>query len=73
MTSIKKGDVVSARTAEDQWVTLRAASGVTKGLDFPVVWLMEEERWAAAAASDDPRKTAIPWPVEDVRAEGGTL
>lgn len=68
MSSIKPGSRVHARTAEDAWVTLRAATGVTQGLDFPVVWLLEEERWEEAVArGQDARPGALPWPVEDVR------
>lgn len=69
MTSIERGTRVLARTAEDAWVTLRATTGVTQGQDFPVVWLLEEERWEQARqqGSDDFQAGALPWPAEDVR------
>ncbi len=57
-----------ARTADNQWITLRAATGIEPGRDFAVVWLLEEERWEQAVAEhQDARKSALPWPAEDVQ------
>lgn len=70
MNEVVPGARVEARTADNQRVHLRAATGVTQGADFPVVWLLEEERWMEAIASGArPEDGAIPWPAEDVRAE----
>lgn len=66
MKNIEQGTPVLARTADDAWVRLRATTGVTQGVDFPVVWLLEEERWAQALADGD-TSAALPFPAEDVR------
>ena len=68
MSEIEQGSRVLARTAENAWVRLRAASGVTDGVDFPVVWLLEEERWQKALADGDTSE-ALPFPAEDVRPD----
>lgn len=68
MSMIERGSRVLARTADDTWVPLRATTGVTQGMDFPVVWLLEEDRWADAVARGlDTRPHALPWPADDVR------
>jgi len=67
MSQIEQGHRVRARTADDTWVTLRAATGVEPGLDFPIVWLLEEDRWEKALAEhSDAQRQALPWPAEDV-------
>lgn len=46
---------------------LRATTGVEPGFDFPVVWLLEEDRWEQAMAeAQDAQRFALPWPAEDV-------
>lgn len=70
MDKIQPGSHVRARTAENRWVTLRAASTVTDGIDFPVVWLLDEEAWTAASEGKAYRP-GVPWPAEDVRVEEG--
>jgi hypothetical protein len=73
MNAVEPGDVVRARTADDQWVVLRATSAVTQGLDFPVVWVLDEERWAAAvSAGRAPSVEGTPWPAEYVVPEEGS-
>ena len=67
MNPIEQGNLVRARTADDTWITLRAATGVQPGLDFPIVWLLEEDRWEKALAEQsDAQGQALPWPAEDV-------
>jgi hypothetical protein len=62
---IKRGDRVVVRTAFDQYVPRRAATGATMGEDFMVVRVCTEDEWAAAQAeSREARST--PWPAEDV-------
>lgn len=64
---IEHGRQVRARTADDTWITLRATTGVQPGQDFPVVWLLEEDRWQKALAQQgDAQRLALPWPAEDV-------
>lgn len=76
MSEIHRGSRVLARTARNDWVPLRAASSVTDGVDFPIIWLLEEDRWQEAAGPDDSAPAdALPWPATDVRLasneEGG--
>lgn len=67
MSEIEEGRRVRARTADDTWVTLRATTGIEPGHDFPIVWLLEEDRWEEALAEHaDARRHALPWPAEDV-------
>ncbi|WP_282947175.1 hypothetical protein [Cellulomonas endometrii] len=68
MTDIHRGSRVLARTAQDAWVPLRATTGVTDGVDFPIVWLLEEERWIDVSTDDGGAPAdALPWPATDVR------
>lgn len=67
MGQIEQGRRVRARTAEDTWVTLRATTGIEPGHDFPIVWLLEEDRWEKALEEQaDAQRHALPWPAEDV-------
>lgn len=64
--TIKPGDKVLVTTAFGDVAERRALSEVTQGLDFLVVWVCDEQEWAAALAEEqDPRGT--PWPAESVR------
>lgn len=73
MSKVEQGCRVQARTADNTWVTLRAATAVEPGQDFPIVWLLEEDRWKRALEERaDARREALPWPAEDVeRLEEG--
>jgi hypothetical protein len=67
MSEIEEGRRVRARTADNTWVTLRATTGIEPGQDFPIVWLLEEDRWEKALADHaDAQRHALPWPAEDV-------
>lgn len=69
---IKRGDRVVVRTAFDQYLPRRAATGTTMGEDFLVVRVCTEDEWAAAQAEGrDVRAT--PWPAEDVQLADHTV
>jgi hypothetical protein len=70
MKRVNPGDRVSARTAEGDWVTLRALGGAQPGQDFEIVWVCDEGAWEAAGPETDDR---IPWPAAELRplASGG--
>lgn len=67
MSEIHRGSKVMARTAQNAWVPLRATTGVTDGIDFPIVWLLEEDRWIDVRDADTTPAGALPWPATDVR------
>lgn len=66
MSTIKRGATVLARSAFDRLLERRAITGVTKGADFPVVWVCAEEEWQAAIA-EGREPEGDPWPAEDVQ------
>ena len=67
---IEKGSHVRVRTAFNDWVRRRAASGIEEGADFTVVWVCTEDEWAVAKAeSREPE--AVPGPAEDVQVVEG--
>jgi hypothetical protein len=59
--------MVTVKDAEGRMLRRIAASDVTPGRDFDVVWLARPEEWEAAKAEG--REPIItPWPAEDVLA-----
>ena len=67
MSTIKRGDRVTVRTATGEELVWRAMSGVEQeGHDFPVVWVTTEDEWASANGNGH-QPDAWPWPAEDVR------
>ena len=67
MTEISPGSLVLARTAHDSWVHMRATTGVTQGMDFPVVWLVEAQQWIDALPAPGDAPQGIPWPADEVQ------
>lgn len=63
--TIEPGDPIRALTATQEWITLRAASPVESGRDFPVIWVCDEESWAASAGGRP--ESSLPWPAEAVK------
>src|SRR2546423_4229208 len=59
------GDRVRARTAEGDWVTLRALTSAQPGQDFPIVWV-SEDGWEKANDSDAQNMSRIPWPADAI-------
>ena len=62
--TIKRGDVISARTAFDNMVRRRAVSEPVMS-DFLIVRVCTEEEWARAEA-EGREPVTVPWPAEDV-------
>ncbi len=63
--TIEPGSQVLVRAAGGEALPRRAVSGIERGLDFPVVWVCQQDEWEAAQSEDrDPE--AVPWPAEDV-------
>jgi hypothetical protein len=63
--TIRTGSMVTVKDAEGRMLHRIAASDVTPGRDFDVVWLARPEEWEAAQAEG--REPIItPWPAEDV-------
>lgn len=62
---IAPGDRVRAFTAAQQWIPLRAVTTVERGLDFPVVWVCDDEDWQSVNDGSRP-EGAIPWPAESI-------
>jgi hypothetical protein len=63
---IQPGMVVEAESASGSWLRRRALTGVTKGMDFPVVWTCSEREWSAAGR-DGRAPEGLPWPADAVR------
>lgn len=68
---IERGAKVQVRTAFDEMVKRRAASGVVRGIDFPVVLVCTEAEWEAAQA-EGREPVTTPWPAEDVQPQEAT-
>lgn len=62
---IAPGAYVSARDALGRDLKRRAVTPITKGHEFPVVWVCGEEEWDLAKA-EGREPDAVPWPAEDV-------
>lgn len=63
---IKRGDVVTVRTAFGDLLERVALTGVEMGRDFPVVWVCSRDVWDAGN-DEDTELEGLPWPAEDVR------
>jgi hypothetical protein len=67
---IQRGTLLACETADGGYVTMRALTPATQGLDFPVVWVCSPEEYGSGeAAEDGPR--GIPWPLSAVQAIEG--
>lgn len=73
---IEPGDFVEVLDAGGKWLRRRALSGVVDGRDFPVIWVVEPDRYEHAATERVPMRweprvreypAGLPWPEEDVR------
>lgn len=64
--SITPGMVLEARTAQGDWIRMRATGWPAPGRSFPVVWVCTEGDYAEAQATGEELR-GIPWPLEDVR------
>jgi hypothetical protein len=62
---IAPGAYVSARDALGRDLERRAVTQVTKGHEFPVVWVCRMEEWELAEV-EGREPDAVPWPAEDV-------
>lgn len=71
-TPIRPGDRVGAVDAFGQENERRAITTVVEGDDFAVVWICDEEEWAAAE-KEGREPEGVPWPAEDVRLSGDTV
>lgn len=59
---------VSRWEGELHWI---ATTGVTRGVNFPVVWICSPGEWEASRREHrDPE--AVPWPARDVRRPPST-
>ena len=65
-TTIRPGERVLARTALDEWVKMRAITGIVPGQDFPLVWVCDEQEWQASQAEHRAPR-GDPWPADEVR------
>ena len=71
--AIRPGELVSARTALDEWIEMRAITGIVSGQDFPVVWVCDEREWSEALA-EHRAPNGDPWPADELRSvEDGAL
>lgn len=64
---ISPGDHVVTVDAFGRERSKVAVTGAVRGGDFVVVWVATPEEWEAAQA-EGREVSALPWPVEDVRA-----
>lgn len=62
---IKRGDVVTVRTAFGDLLERVALTGVEMGRDFPVVWVCPRDEWEAGDAESH-QPEGLPWPADDV-------
>lgn len=63
---IKRGDLVTVRTAFGDQLERVALTSIEMGRDFPVVWVCSPEEWPARDIEGQ-RPEGLPWPAEDVR------
>ena len=63
--TIEPGSAVRVKDAEGALLERVAASDVTAGRDFAVVWLARPEEWEAAHI-EGREPILTPWPAEDV-------
>ncbi len=66
---VKAGSRVVIRDASGEHHDRVALSGVERGHDFLVVWVVREEEWAAARG-EHREPDGVPWPAEDVWIPG---
>lgn len=66
---IHPGDHLRARTATNDWISLRAVTGIEPGEDFQIVWVCKEVDWAAAQKADPTKR--LPWPADEVQLMNG--
>jgi hypothetical protein len=65
MIDVSVGDLLWVRTADGKMLERRAASGVTDGEDFPVVWVCRLEAWDPMQP-EACKARAVPWPADAV-------
>jgi hypothetical protein len=63
--AISAGQRVLARRADGKLIERRAVTGPVSGTDIEVVWVCSEAEYLAAAA-EDRRADAVPWPATAV-------
>jgi hypothetical protein len=60
--AINTGDLVTVETASGGHAKLRALGPPTRGHDFLVVWVCDEEEWNSFGADAE----GVPWPASSV-------
>ena len=63
---VEPGTIVEVKNGRGDTHLRRAVSGVEPGDQFPIVWVVREEEWAAATSEGREVRDPMPWPAEDV-------
>ena len=69
---VRPGIIVKVKDGRGRVHVRRAVTGVEPGDQFPIVWVVREEEWAAAAGAGREVEGPMPWPAEDVSPDDET-